>query len=212
MTKKPIRMIPDTSEHHLDDASRINYAKVYTVEHNVKVYFIGKISRKYEQQVTTDYNSTHRPLPDRPYDGDMTDEDFGHAEGPDPQYPARPSLLPAPKSWSGQGAALSQTQDLNANFPSTTTTSSYGMPATSTWSTSPTMQASSLYSPQASYIPPSTSADRYTVPYNPTSMYENPSTASTYHPQLGEGEGAGLVAEETTAVEGQYDPLYDVSD
>ncbi|KFY10999.1 hypothetical protein V492_04736 [Pseudogymnoascus sp. VKM F-4246] len=39
----PIRVEAYTSEHHFDLASRINYAKVYTVEHNIKVSFVGKI-------------------------------------------------------------------------------------------------------------------------------------------------------------------------
>jgi hypothetical protein len=36
MTKRPIRIMTNP-RHRLDKASRLNYAKLYTVEHNVKV-------------------------------------------------------------------------------------------------------------------------------------------------------------------------------
>ena len=206
-------MVPDSSRHHLDVNSRINYAKVYTVEHNVKVLFIGRISPKYEQQVTTDYNNTHRPLPDRPYLGDMTDEEFGHAEGPDPQYPTRQMSPPATTSWSSPGAA--QMQVSRAVQPSMTVASSYGAPVTSSWSTLPTTQPS-LYAAQAPYVSDSTSPENYAVPYPVTSTYKTlPTTtepqSQTYPQHSGGGEAAGPVAEET-AIETKYDPLYDVSD
>jgi hypothetical protein len=79
LTKRRVRMLPDSPRHQLDPASRLNYANVYPVERNVKVQFIGKIDPKYEQEVITDYNSTHSPLPDRPYAGDIAEDVFGHA-------------------------------------------------------------------------------------------------------------------------------------
>ncbi len=45
MTKTPIRVRPYTSQHKLEAASRLNYAKVYTIEYNVKVWFIGEIRK-----------------------------------------------------------------------------------------------------------------------------------------------------------------------
>jgi hypothetical protein len=59
---RPIKVAPDNPRHRLDDASRLNYAKTYTVEHNVKVWFIGKISSDSEWQIRTDYNRVHPPL------------------------------------------------------------------------------------------------------------------------------------------------------
>lgn len=85
ITKKPVKMDPMTPRDKLDPASRINYAKVYTVEHNVKVYFVGKVVDKHEQRVVTDYNNTHQPLPDRPYIS-VAEQDYEHAEGEDPIY------------------------------------------------------------------------------------------------------------------------------
>lgn len=73
----------------LDPASRLNYAKVYTVEHNVKVYFIGQVDKRYEQKVVDDYKAVNPPLPDRPYI-ESSDENTARyaAEGYDPSYPA----------------------------------------------------------------------------------------------------------------------------
>ena len=220
LSKKAIRMIPDSSRHHLDPASRINYAKVYTVEHNVKVYFIGKISQKHEQQVTTDYNDTHRPLPDRPFSGDMTDEEFGHAEGTDPNYPAR-QMSQATSSWAPSGAA--QTQGFNTVQTSTTVASSYKAPMNSDWSTATTAQPSSLYMALPAYTAESASTENYSAPYHSTSTYGAPSTTiepqpqaytatSTYPQHSEEGAAAGVVSDETDPVATQYDPLYDASE
>jgi hypothetical protein len=42
--KQPIRVIPEENG-SLAPQSRINFSKVYTVEHNVKVKNIGKVDR-----------------------------------------------------------------------------------------------------------------------------------------------------------------------
>jgi hypothetical protein len=82
ITKRSIQMESNNKRHgKLDETSRINYAKLYTVEHNVKVHFIGKIAAKHEQRIVTDYNLTHRPLPDRPYTEDFSETTTEHAEG-----------------------------------------------------------------------------------------------------------------------------------
>jgi len=47
----------------LDPASRLNYEKIYTVEHNVKVCFVGRLASKSEEKnVITHYNESHPPL------------------------------------------------------------------------------------------------------------------------------------------------------
>jgi hypothetical protein len=51
--------------HQLDSASRLNFAKVYTVEHNVKTQFIGQVADEYEQSVVSSYNKAQPPLPNR---------------------------------------------------------------------------------------------------------------------------------------------------
>ncbi len=95
-----IRVEPVDPSHKLDPASRLNYAKLYTVEHNVKVFFIGQVARRSEQQIVTAYNDVHRPLPDRKYesDGRESDEMFKFSQGPDPVYPAQTPSAPVP-SW-----------------------------------------------------------------------------------------------------------------
>ena len=79
ITKKSIRMDPFSPRDKLDATSRINYAKLYTVEHNVKVHFVGKVVEKHEQRVVTDYNGTHSPLTYRPY-VPVNEEDSMYAE------------------------------------------------------------------------------------------------------------------------------------
>jgi hypothetical protein len=69
----PIRMGPKTSRDKLDPASRLNFAKVYTVEHNVKVYFIGKISSKHVHRLVDTYNR------------------MGQVSGPSTYYDTQPS-------------------------------------------------------------------------------------------------------------------------
>lgn len=59
MTKDPISVDPSGPDQKLDQMSRINFGKMYTVEHNVKVMSVGNISeaskhllvRYFEQEV-----------------------------------------------------------------------------------------------------------------------------------------------------------------
>lgn len=60
MTKHPIRVDPTVPRHHLDKASRVNYAKLYTVEYNTKVWFVGKIHKDSAHQFAADYNEEHK--------------------------------------------------------------------------------------------------------------------------------------------------------
>ncbi|KAL4973452.1 hypothetical protein BDW66DRAFT_104875 [Aspergillus desertorum] len=43
MIKEPLEVAPETPDEHLDPMSRLNFSKIYTVEHNVKVLPIGQI-------------------------------------------------------------------------------------------------------------------------------------------------------------------------
>lgn len=45
ISHRPVRVDMDDAQEKLSPESRVNYSKVYTVEHNVKVYFIGKIHK-----------------------------------------------------------------------------------------------------------------------------------------------------------------------
>ena len=58
LSKKPIRVISDSPRHKLAVESRVNYSKLYTVEHNVKVCFIGKIHPDSEAIFYADFKRT----------------------------------------------------------------------------------------------------------------------------------------------------------
>ncbi|KAH8753207.1 hypothetical protein F5882DRAFT_244427, partial [Hyaloscypha sp. PMI_1271] len=49
ITRPAIRVKPSNPQHKLEEDSRINYAKVYTVEYHMKVCFIGVVSKDSEQ-------------------------------------------------------------------------------------------------------------------------------------------------------------------
>jgi hypothetical protein len=65
----PIRIEPLTPRHILDSTSRLNYAKTYTVEHNVKVCFIGKVHKNSRTAFIDDYRKIHDVMRDK--DSDM---------------------------------------------------------------------------------------------------------------------------------------------
>lgn len=54
--KQPVKVQPKTPRDKLEPISRLNYAKIYTVEHNVKVLFIGRIAPESEKQFFTDFD------------------------------------------------------------------------------------------------------------------------------------------------------------
>lgn len=47
MYKEPIKIIPINQTEKLDEYSRINLAKVYPVEHNVKICDVGMVDKKH---------------------------------------------------------------------------------------------------------------------------------------------------------------------
>ena len=65
---KPIQVLPKTSRDKLAPECRINYAKIYTVEHNVKVAFFGKISKDSERRFIVDFDSVWESKPKFPTD------------------------------------------------------------------------------------------------------------------------------------------------
>jgi hypothetical protein len=56
--KKPIRVDNSPAREKLSKESRVNYSKVYTVEHNAKVCFIGNIHKDSEAAFFTDFRRT----------------------------------------------------------------------------------------------------------------------------------------------------------
>jgi hypothetical protein len=45
LTKKPIAVEKASADQRLDPMSRLNFKKVYTIEHNVKVMNVGKVAK-----------------------------------------------------------------------------------------------------------------------------------------------------------------------
>jgi hypothetical protein len=58
LTKKGIRVEMNTPRDKLDVTSRMNYAKVYTIEYNVKVHFIGRVDPNHKHRILGDLKST----------------------------------------------------------------------------------------------------------------------------------------------------------
>jgi hypothetical protein len=88
MSKSPIRIEVTSEAHKLDPLSRLNYAKLYTVEHNVKVFFIGQVAQKYERALIIAYNEAHPPLDPGPQDHVGSSEDLtSFAEQTEPSWP-----------------------------------------------------------------------------------------------------------------------------
>ncbi|CAG8976950.1 hypothetical protein HYALB_00008861 [Hymenoscyphus albidus] len=67
LTRPAIMMVPSLPQNKLHDASRLNYAKVYTIEYNVKVRFIGRIHANSVYHVAAAFNEIHTSL--KPFDG-----------------------------------------------------------------------------------------------------------------------------------------------
>ncbi|KAF4637804.1 hypothetical protein G7Y89_g282 [Cudoniella acicularis] len=57
LKNKSIRIQPVSLREKLHPKSRVNYAKIYTVEHNVKVFFIGEIHRNSERTFREDFDA-----------------------------------------------------------------------------------------------------------------------------------------------------------
>ena len=55
LVKRAVRMEPSSPEEILDPKSRVNYAKVYTIEHNIRVRFVGKIHDDSRATFDTDF-------------------------------------------------------------------------------------------------------------------------------------------------------------
>jgi hypothetical protein len=86
MKKSPIRIEMTSPREKLDQLSRLNYAKVYTVEHNVKVVFIGRVAKECENVLIVAYNEAHPPLDPGPSYRQGSFEDLNSfAEQDDPR-------------------------------------------------------------------------------------------------------------------------------
>jgi hypothetical protein len=58
LSKDAIQVISKNPRDKLEADSRVNYGKIYTVEHNVKVLFIGKLTKESERRFMIDFDAT----------------------------------------------------------------------------------------------------------------------------------------------------------
>lgn len=91
LNKVSIRVRPANPQHKLERASRLNYAKVYTVEFNVKVWFIGQVHEESEWYLTAAYNEVHPPLPSRGIHPPLNTTASGSVPGYAVTYSSNPS-------------------------------------------------------------------------------------------------------------------------
>ena len=63
LSKESIQVISKNPRDKLEADSRVNYGKIYTVEHNVKVLFIGKLAKESERTFMTDFDATWENKP-----------------------------------------------------------------------------------------------------------------------------------------------------
>jgi hypothetical protein len=164
MAHNPIRIDLKDQSHKLDPLSRLNYAKIYTVEHNVKVLFIGQVAKNYEQDVILAFNETHPPLvySQPEYRPETPKQVTSYAEQTDPNYP---NAMPIPAGSTSPVWNTSSTQRYGS-YPATTDTQQYG----------------SSY-PAAAMYPPATQP--YEISYNsnpqmPPSGQQDPSPGGRY--------------------------------
>jgi hypothetical protein len=58
LSNRPIRVVGDTPRDKLFKESRVNYSKVYTIEHDVKVCSVGKIHSDDRAQFFLDFENS----------------------------------------------------------------------------------------------------------------------------------------------------------
>ncbi|KAH8805551.1 hypothetical protein F5884DRAFT_799785 [Xylogone sp. PMI_703] len=80
--KTPIMVKMDSTRHKLDSASRVNYSKLYTIEHNVKVAFIGRVDKDYMHKFVANYERVNRAFTYTEVPGGS-----GPSSGPSGDYP-----------------------------------------------------------------------------------------------------------------------------
>jgi hypothetical protein len=108
---RSILAIVDNPRYKLDDASRLNYAKQYIIDYNVKVWFIGNNSSESEWQLTTDYKKVE------PEDNADITTYKGATSYTDPYYQQRVE--------SEYRGANSSSQYMTTDFPSPKSATSY---------------------------------------------------------------------------------------
>jgi hypothetical protein len=85
--RPPIRVKQKTHEEKLDIMSRLNYRKIYTVEHNVKVRDFGEVHKNYKERLVSNFHAAwgfHRKSSNsdaEDSDGDLEDTEEEEEKG-----------------------------------------------------------------------------------------------------------------------------------
>jgi hypothetical protein len=176
LRKNPIRVKANNPRHKLSEASRLNYAKLYTVEYNVKIWFIGKIHRDSENVLIADYNLIHPPMQPRGVASASADT-YAYAGGAIDTYRAPyPTYTAAAVSYSTSTPGYAATSS-TSSYPGNTTLAPYSSDGYSvslaTYSgaqTAPSYQTTSHEDPRD---PPYQSEDQPRNPYDDEPYYDD---------------------------------------
>jgi hypothetical protein len=77
--RSPIKVVPNSRSVELDNSSQIDYSRVYTVEHNVKVYEFGKVAPEDMAKFLQNFDNVFNSKEDNDYeDDDNEDEEEGY--------------------------------------------------------------------------------------------------------------------------------------
>ncbi len=190
LTKQPLKIVTKNPRHKLADTSRLNYAKTYTVEYNVKVWFIGNVDKDFMWHLITDFNQVHPPLETQgltapsPYqdgetayaDGGMDNQDYST---PTPNYGSgtsswTPSAFSDQQAQSWAPASVSDQQ--SAPWPSSTVSDQQ------TWSQQQEYHQDSYDQPQPSY---EASTEKYP-------SHHSSSSRGDRRPSRSRGKGKGV--------------------
>jgi hypothetical protein len=60
--QEPVHIIANSRQEKLDSASRINYAKIYTIDHNLKAYDFGEVDSSYYERFIDQYDAVQDEL------------------------------------------------------------------------------------------------------------------------------------------------------
>jgi hypothetical protein len=162
LTKKPIKIDMKDPSEKLDPLSRLNYAKTYTVEHNVKVFFIGRVAENHEQEVVTCFNLANPPVQvprsGGHHSGLLDNTLFEHAEGDETAYRDAVNIPTASPAWGNTGDTQTYGSPISTNMYSPPVSQPYGLSYSATPQMPPGAGQQNFppqdYPPQDSYHQP----------------------------------------------------------
>jgi hypothetical protein len=180
-----LRVIPNNPKEKLDPMTRLNYAKLYTVEYNVNLRFIGRVDEQSMPDLVYDYNEVHKLV-------------WEPSQQPSSEETRESASISPPLDYSAQNLDTDATPGAQFTGPQNTGYNSYP-PSHNSTSTDYTPYPPSHHSTSTDYTsyPPShhsTSTD-YTS-YPPS--HHSPSTGYTSYPSSHHSTSTGYSGYATT--------------